>query len=152
MKMSKYVTLAEVTKSQTATRQRINNIPNEEQIENLKKVCTLIFDKVREHFGKPIAITSGFRSKNLNIMIGGSVTSQHSEGKALDIDADIYGGLTNKEIFFHIKDYLDFDQLIWEFGTDKNPDWVHVSYNEGKNRKEILKAMSLYGKTVYKKW
>lgn len=138
----KYTNLNELTKSQSATRFAIDNTPNQEQIENLKKVCTNIFDKVREHFAIPIAITSGFRCPKLNQKIGGAKNSQHTEGKAIDIDADIFGTINNADIFNFIKTNLTFDQLIWEFGNDKQPYWVHVSYNEGEggNRKQILKA------------
>ena len=147
--LSKYTTLQEVTKSNQATALRIANLPNAEQINNLKLVCTEVFDKVREHFGKPIGISSGFRSIELNNRIGGAKKSQHMEGKALDIDGDILGGVSNKEIFEYIKNNCIFDQLIWEFGTDKNPDWVHVSYVKGPNRKQKLKAVRTNGKTSY---
>jgi hypothetical protein len=149
-KLSKYTTLQEVIKSNTASVLQIQNIPNSEQVENLRLVCTEIFDKVREHFGKPIGITSGFRSPELNKRIGGSKTSQHLEGKALDIDGDLLGGVNNKEIFDFIKNNCTFDQLIWEFGTENAPDWVHVSYNKGVNRKQILRAIKSNGKTIYK--
>lgn len=148
--LSKYITLQEAIQSNTATVLQITNIPNAQQIENLKLVCTEVFDKVREHFGKPIGITSGFRSAELNKRIGGSKTSQHLEGKALDIDGDKLGGVSNKEIFDYIKNNCTFDQLIWEFGSENNPDWVHVSYNKGVNRKQILRATKSGGKTIYK--
>ena len=102
------------------------------------------------HFNFPIAVTSGYRSRELNKEIGGSLTSQHSKGEALDIDADVYGGYTNKEIFDFIKDNLEFDQLIYEYGTDTNPDWVHVSLAyKGVQRGEVLRATRELGKTVY---
>lgn len=148
--LSKYTTLQEVIKSNTASVLQIQNIPNDEQIRNLKLLCTEIFDKVREHFGKPIAITSGFRSVELNKRIGGSKSSQHLEGKALDIDGDLLGGVCNKDIFLYIKNNCTFDQLIWEFGSENAPDWVHVSYNKGVNRKQILRAIKSNGKTIYK--
>jgi len=148
--LSKYTTLQEVIKSNTASVLQIQNIPNSEQVENLRLVCTEIFDKVREHFGKPIGITSGFRSVELNKRIGGSKTSQHLEGKALDIDGDLLGGVCNKDIFLYIKNNCIFDQLIWEFGTENAPDWVHVSYNKGVNRKQILRAIKSNGKAIYK--
>ena len=148
--LSKYTTLQEVIKSNQASVLQIPNIPNSEQVANLKLVCTEIFDKVREHFGKPIGISSGFRSIELNNRIGGSKSSQHMEGKALDIDGDLLGGVSNKEIFDYIKNNCIFDQLIWEFGTENNPDWVHVSYNKGVNRKQILRAIKSGGKTIYR--
>ena len=149
-KLSKYTTLQEVIKSNTASVLQIQNIPNDEQIRNLKLLCIEVFDKVREHFGKPIGITSGFRSIELNNRIGGSKNSQHMEGKALDIDGDLLGGVCNKDIFEYIKNNCTFDQLIWEFGPENAPDWVHVSYNKGVNRKQILRAIKSGGKTIYK--
>lgn len=149
-KISKYVTYQEVTKSNQATALKLANIPNATQLNNLRLVCTNVFDKVREHFGKSIGISSGFRSVELNAKIGGSKTSQHCEGKALDIDGDIFGGINNKLLFFYIKENCIFDQLIWEFGSENAPDWVHVSYNEGKNRGQVLRALKVGGKTIYK--
>ena len=149
-KLSKYTTLQEVIKSNTASVLQIQNIPNDEQIRNLKLLCIEVFDKVREHFGKPIGIISGFRSVELNNRIGGSKNSQHMEGKAIDIDGDLLGGVSNKDIFEYIKNNCTFDQLIWEFGSENAPDWVHVSYNKGVNRQQILRAIKSNGKTIYK--
>lgn len=148
--LSKYTTLQEVIKSNQASVLQIPNIPNVEQVANLKLVCTEVFDKVREHFGKPIGISSAFRSTELNRRINGAKNSQHMEGKALDIDGDLYGEVSNKAIFDYIKNNCKFDQLIWEFGTENNPDWVHVSYNKGVNRKQILRAIKSGGKTIYR--
>ena len=148
--LSKYTTLQEVIKSNTASVLQIQNIPNDEQIRNLKLLCMEVFDKVREHFGKPIGIISGFRSVELNQRIGGSKNSQHMEGKAIDIDGDLLGGVSNKDIFEYIKNNCTFDQLIWEFGTENAPDWVHVSYNKVVNRQQILRAIKSNGKTIYK--
>jgi len=148
--LSKYTTLQEVIKSNQASVLQIPNIPNSEQVANLKLVCTEVFDKVREHFGKPIGISSGFRSVELNRRINGAKNSQHMEGKALDIDGDLYGGVSNKAIFDYIKNNCTFDQLIWEFGTANAPDWVHVSYNKEVNRKQILRAIKSGGKTIYR--
>jgi hypothetical protein len=149
-KISKYITYSEVTKSNQATALKLANIPNATQLNNLRLVCTNVFDQVREHFGKPIGISSGFRSIELNSKIGGSKTSQHCEGKALDIDGDMFGGISNKLIFEYIRKSCTFDQLIWEFGSENAPDWVHVSYNEGKNREQVLRALKVGGKTIYK--
>lgn len=148
-KISKYVSYKEVTHSNQAQALRIGNVPNAEQLGNLKLVCTNIFDKVREHFGKPIGISSGFRSVELNTRIGGSKSSQHMEGKALDIDGDIHGGINNKDIFDYIRKNCTFDQLIWEFGSENAPSWVHVSYNKDGNRGQILRAVKSGGRTVY---
>lgn len=152
MNISKYVTYKEVTQSNIATTLNIHNFPNDDQLKNLRLVCMKVFDPVREHFRKPIAITSGFRSQELNTRIGGSKTSQHMTGQALDIDGDRLGGVSNGEIFNYIKDNLEFDQLIWEFGNDESPDWVHVSYSDIKNKKQILKATKRNGKTIYAKY
>lgn len=151
MKLSKNLTLNEVVKSITAERLGIDNTPNDQEINNLKSIAENIFQPMRDHFGVPIGISSGFRCKKLNAAIGGSKTSQHMSGNALDIDADMYGKITNKQVFDYIRDNLDFDQLIWEFGNDENPSWVHVSYMDNdKNKKRVLKAYRLNGETRYK--
>lgn len=155
MKLSKNLTLEEVTNSLTAKRLGINNQPTPEHLENLKSLAQNIFQPIREYFNKPINVSSGYRSKELNEAIpGASKTSQHSKGEALDLDQDSMNTkITNKMVFDFIKDNLEFDQLIWEFGTDQNPDWVHVSYkSKGSQRKQILKAVRVNGKTKYKNW
>ena len=152
MQLSEHLTLAEVTKSQTATRLGISNDPDAHQLAALKAIAEHIFEPVRNHFGVPIGISSGLRSKALNQAIGGSSRSQHCHGQALDIDADIYGGITNADIFHYIKNNLDFDQMIWEFGDDNNPAWVHVSFvDDDTNRGEVLIAYRENGRTRYKK-
>jgi len=152
MKLSNYVSLAEVTKSDTAKRKGIDNTPTPEHLENLKTICTDVFDKVREHFGVPIYISSGYRSAALNKAIGGSKNSDHNLGRALDLDQDNRGnGITNMEVFEFIKDNLEFDQLIGEFQrADGNFEWVHVGYRKGANRKQILVAYKEGTKTKYK--
>jgi hypothetical protein len=151
MQISKHLSLAEVSRSETAKRKGISNTPSGEHLENFKKLAEKVFEPIREHFKVPIHISSGYRSRELNAAIGGSATSQHCSGEAIDIDMDgSSSGVTNKDVFNFIKDKLDFDQLIWEFGTDNNPDWVHVSYEStGKQRKQILKAVRSGGKTSY---
>jgi hypothetical protein len=151
MQISKHLSLAEVSRSETAKRKGINNTPSGEHLANFKLLAENIFEPIREHFGVPINISSGYRSKELNTAIGGSLTSQHCQGEAIDIDMDgSTNGVTNKMVFDYIKNNLNFDQLIYEFGTDKNPDWVHVSYeSSGKQRKQILKAVKSGGKTSY---
>jgi zinc D-Ala-D-Ala carboxypeptidase len=150
MKITEHISYKEATKSNTAIRRGIENIPSGEQMENIKLLCEKVFEPLREHVGGPIAINSLFRSPELNIAIGGAASSQHcaNNGAAMDID-DTYGSMSNANMFKFIKDNLDFDQLIWEFGTDENPDWVHVSYKERGNRKQILKCKRVNGKTVY---
>jgi len=141
MRLSKNLTLREAIKSNTATRLGIDNTPEEWEIHNLQAVAENVFQPVRDHFGVPIAVSSGYRSKKLNKAIGGSKYSQHMIGEALDLDADVYGKVTNAEIFNYIKNNLEWDQMIWEFGDDEEPNWVHVSYKEsGRNRKQIKRA------------
>jgi hypothetical protein len=152
MKLSEHLDLSEVTRSETAKRKGISNMPTPEHLENFKKLAENIFEPIRKHFGVPIRISSGYRSKALNTAIGGSLTSQHCSGEAIDIDMDgSSNGVTNKMVFEYIKANLNFDQLIWEFGTKDNPDWVHVSFETtGKQRKQILTAFKNGGKTAYK--
>jgi len=150
MKLSENLTLAECCKSATAIKNGIDNTPHGDHLDNLFNTAQQIFQPIRDHFGVPIKVTSGYRSEALNAKIGGSKTSQHSKGEALDIDADIYGGITNKQIFDFVKDNLEFDQLIWEFGTDNEPNWVHVSIKHfGEQRKQILRASRVRGKVHY---
>jgi len=113
-------------------------------------VAENVFEPLRKWVGGPIKINSFFRSPELNKAIGGSGKSQHCEGRAIDID-DVYGHKSNAEMYNYIKNNLDFDQLIWEFGTDDNPDWVHVSYvSVDGNRRRCLKAEKVNNKTTYK--
>jgi hypothetical protein len=151
MKLSEHLNLSEVTRSETAKRRGISNEPTPEHLENFKKLAENIFEPIRKHFGKPIHLSSGYRSKALNAAIGGSASSQHCKGEAIDIDMDgSSNGVTNKMVFDYIKANLNFDQLIWEFGTKDNPDWVHVSYETtGKQRKQVLRAVKAGGKTTY---
>ena len=151
MKLTSNLNLAEVTKSATATRKGIANTPTATHLIALKEVATNIFQPCREHFGKPLAVTSGYRSEALNEAINGSKRSQHSKGEALDLDADVFGGFSNAELFNYIKNHLDFDQLIWEFGNNNNPSWVHCSYKTQGNRNEVLIAVKTNGKTTYRR-
>jgi hypothetical protein len=150
MKLSEHLELAEIIRSESAKRNDISNMPSPEHIANLKLLAEHIFEPIRANFRCPILISSGYRSKELNAKVGGSNTSQHSLGQAIDIDMDGTSyGVENEEIFYYIKDKLPFDQLIWEFGTDKNPAWVHVSYSD-RHRRQVLKATKLNGTTNYK--
>jgi len=132
----------------------MKNEPNEKEIANLREIAEHIFQPVRDHFGVPIYVSSGYRSPKLNRVIGGSVTSQHVRGQALDLDADVFGKISNADIFKYIKENLDFDQLIWEQGTDLSPAWVHVSYvSERENRRRVHKASrSEKGEVIYSIW
>lgn len=149
MKLSEHLDLSEVIRSESAKRRGISNMPTEEHIKNLKLIAEKIFEPIRANFRQPIRISSGYRSQSLNAAIGGATRSQHSTGEALDIDMD-GTALSNKEIFNFIKERLQFDQLIHEFGTEENPDWVHVSYKaDGNQRKQVLRAIKENGKTKY---
>ncbi len=148
--ISKHITYAESIHSNTAKRMCIDNTPNPTQVEAMKLLAEKVFEPLREWVGGPIKVNSFFRSEALNEAIGGSATSQHCKGQAIDID-DVYGRKSNAEMYNWIKDNLDFDQMIWEFGTDMQPNWVHVSYvSEDKNRNKCLKAYKENGKTKYK--
>jgi hypothetical protein len=151
MKLSEHLDLAEVIKSDTAKRSGISNMPTQEHLENFKKLAVNVFEPIRKHFGVPIHISSGYRSKALNTAIKGSLSSQHCSGEAIDIDMDGSAhGVTNKMIFDFIKNNLSFDQLIFEFGTKDAPDWVHVSWEStGKQRKQVLRAVKQGGATKY---
>lgn len=148
-RISKNISYKESIHSQTAKRKGIENTPNEEQLASMFTIAEMIFQPLRAWVGGPIKINSFFRSPELNSAIGGSKSSQHCKGQAMDLD-DVYGHKTNAEMYMYIKENLDFDQLIWEFGDDKNPNWIHVSYVDAqKNRNRCLKAYKDDGKTKY---
>ena len=149
MKISNHISYQEAIRSNTATRKGIDNTPGDYEVTNMVGVAENIFEPLRQWVGGPIKINSMFRCEELNTAIGGSSRSQHCQGRAIDID-DTFGHKTNAEMFNYIKENLNFDQLIWEFGTDDNPDWVHVSYvSKEENRNRILKAERINGKTQY---
>ncbi len=147
MQLSGHFSLSELTKSQTAERKGIDNKPTLEHIENLTELCTQILEPTRRNFGKPMVITSGYRSEELCVAIGSKTTSQHAKGQAADFEMI---GLDNKSLAKYIKDNLVFDQLILEFYTPNDPSsgWVHCSYNKDENRKEAL----LYDGKEYTQW
>ena len=148
--ISKHITYAEAIRSDSAKRLGIDNTPNGGQIERMKTLAQKVYEPVREHFNVPIYISSFFRSEALNKAMKSAKASQHTTGEAMDIDADMYGGITNKDIFDYIKDNLEFDQCIWESGDDNNPDWVHVSFTyKYPNRKQLLRMRKVNGKSVY---
>jgi len=149
-KISKHISGREAIESYTAKRRGVENIPSEYQLTNMVAIAENVFEPLRKWVGGPIKINSFFRSPELNKAIGGSSKSQHCEGRAIDID-DVYGHKSNAEMYNYIKNNLDFDQLIWEFGTDDNPDWVHVSYvSVDGNRRRCLKAEKVNNRTTYK--
>jgi|TARA_R110002049_G_scaffold9568_1_gene48451 hypothetical protein len=147
--ISDHISYKEATYSRTATRLDIENKPNEKQMQSMCLIADEVFEPLRMYVGGPIKINSFFRAPKLNKAIGGSTKSQHCHGQAIDLD-DTYGRATNAEMYNFIKEHLDFDQMIWEFGDDDNPDWVHISYvSVDKNRNRCLKAYKENGKTKY---
>jgi len=150
MRISKHITYAEAIHSNTAKRKGIDNTPNEAQVTSMKLLAEKIFEPLREWVGGPIKVNSFFRSVPLNEVIGGAASSQHCKGQAIDID-DVYGRKTNADMYHWIQMNLDFDQMIWEFGTDMQPNWIHISYvSKEDNRNKCLKAYKEDGKTKYK--
>ncbi len=133
-KISDNISYKEATRSETAQRLGISNKPKKEHIENMELIAEKIFQPLREWVDHPIRINSFFRSEELNSRIGGALSSAHKDGLAMDLDS--LGGKTNLEMFHYIKDNLEFDQLIWEFGAE--PKWIHVSWSKKKNRKQVL--------------
>ena len=148
VQLSKNFSLRELTASQTATRKGIDNAPSPEHQENLKRLCESILQRVRDHFGRVVSVSSGYRSAELCTAIGSKITSQHAKGEAADFE--IYG-LSNKELADRINENLDYDQLILEYWKESDPNsgWVHCSYSEGNNRKQYLKAYKENGSTKY---
>ena len=137
MNISTHITLAEATTSPTAIRLKINNIPDNATIEKMKLVAEKCFEPLRNWYGKPIKINSFYRAPKLNESVGGSATSQHVKGEAIDISAG--SRAENKKLYEWVKTNLKFDQLIYEYGDDTGPDWVHISYNKDRNRQQVLR-------------
>ena len=150
MKISDHITYAEAIHSNTAKRKSIDNTPNEVQVLSMKLLADKIFEPLRKWVGGPIKVNSFFRSVTLNEEIGGVASSQHCKGQAIDID-DVYGYKTNAEMYKWVQGNLDFDQMIWEFGTDMQPNWIHISYvSKEENRNKCLKAYKEHNRTKYK--
>ena len=148
MKLTANFSLLELTKSQTAERKGIDNTPSPEHPENLKLLCESVLQPVRDHFGKVVTISSGYRSPELCTAIGSKITSQHAKGQAADFE--IFG-VSNKELADYINENLEYDQLILEYWkeSDSNSGWVHCSYSAGNKRKQYLRAYKEDGKTKY---
>lgn len=139
--LSTHFKLSEFTKSQTASRLQLDNSPTDAHLTCIKTLVDEFLQPLREVIDMPIVITSGYRSDELNYEIGGSATSQHSKGEAVDIECF---GMSNKQLAVYIRDHMDFDQLILEFydpNEGGNSGWVHVSYKKEGNRKEVLSAI-----------
>ena len=150
MKISDHITYAEAIHSNTAKRKSIDNTPSQVQVDAMKLIAEKIFEPLRKWVGGPIKVNSFFRSVTLNEAIGGVASSQHCKGQAIDID-DVYGRKTNADMYHWIQMNLDYDQMIWEFGTDMQPNWIHVSYvSKEENRNKCLKAYKEDRKTKYK--
>jgi hypothetical protein len=139
--ISPHITYLEATRTSTG----LPNEPNAEQVESMVLAANRVFEPVRRFINAPIIVSSFFRSPKVNAAVGGSATSQHVKGEAIDIKRTGQ----NSKIFEYIKNNLTFDQLIWEFGTDTEPAWVHVSYKRNGNRMQVLKALKVNGKTKY---
>lgn len=150
--ISTNITWGEATASATAKAKGIINVPDAATIKRMKLTATMIFQKVRDHFGKPLKVTSFYRSPALNKAIGGSTTSQHCLGEAIDMDGDVYGSPSNKQIFEFIRDNLTFDQLIVEGIYNRNIAWIHASYKTTGNRNKIMFMYVRNGKTVYENY
>ena len=147
--ISKHISYHEGTYSQTGVRRDLDNTPDDDQLKRMEDVAENLFEPLREWVGGPIKINSFFRGEPVNTAIGGSRKSQHMKGQAIDID-DTFGHKTNAEMYHYVKDNLDFDQLIWEFGTDKNPNWLHISWvSHRPNRKKLTVAKKVNGRTKY---
>ena len=149
MKLTENFSLNELTKSQTAERKGIDNTPSAEHQENLKSLCEMILQPIRDHFGQVVSVSSGYRSPELCVAIGSSTQSQHAKGQASDFE--IFG-ISNKELADYIDENLDYDQLILEYwkGEDEpNSGWVHCSFNTQGNRKQYLRAYKENGSTKY---
>ena len=148
MNLTKNFSLLELTKSQTAERKGIDNTPSTEHQENLKLLCESVLQPVRDHFGKVVTISSGYRSPELCTAIGSKITSQHAKGQAADFE--IFG-VSNKTLADYIDSELHYDQLILEYWNESDPNsgWVHCSYSESNNRRQYLRAYKENGKTKY---
>jgi len=147
--ISKHISYHEGTYSRTAERRDLDNTPNKEQLKCMKEVAENLFEPLRKWVGGPIKINSFFRGEPVNTAIGGSTRSQHMKGQAIDID-DTFKHKTNADMYHYIKENLDFDQMIWEFGTEKNPNWLHISWvSHRPNRKKLTIAKKVNGRTKY---
>ena len=148
MKLTENFSLNELTKSQTAERKGIDNTPSAEHQENLKSLCEMVLQPIRDHFGQVVSVSSGYRSPELCVAIGSSTKSQHAKGQASDFE--IFG-VSNKELADYIDQNLDYDQLILEYWKESDPNsgWIHCSFNTQGNRKQYLRAYKENGSTKY---
>jgi len=151
MKLSAHLDLSEVTRSESAKRNGISNMPTEQHIANFKLLAEKVFEPVRVHFGVPIHISSGYRSAELNaITTGASKTSDHCLGRAIDVDMDGHKTtVTNNDIFHWAIKNLKFKQIIAEYPIDGKLSWVHISYDENNLKNEVLICVKKDGKPHY---
>lgn len=147
--ISTHITYEEATHSATGSLKGLDNTPPAKVLANMQATAEKVFEPLRAHFDKPIHIISFYRSPAVNRAVGGAATSQHMTGEAMDLQHT--EGFTNADMFYYIRNHMDFDQLIWEFGTDDEPSWVHVSWSRHRRRKSVLKAKKVNGRTVYTK-
>jgi len=145
--ISNHISYFEATNSPTATAKGIVNQPDAEQLKAIRLVAVKCFEPLRMQANVPLSINSFFRGEALNKAIGGSLTSQHCKGEAIDIDGK--GRISNAKLFHYLKDNVEFSQLIAEFPVNGEPAWVHISYSERGNRGQVLTATKVKGKTVY---
>ena len=148
MRLTQNFSLKELTASQTAVRKGIDNTPSPTHQDNLRSLCTLVLQPVRDHFSRVVSVSSGYRSQELCLAIGSKITSQHAKGEAADFE--IFG-VSNKELADYIHENLEYDQLILEYWKESDPNsgWVHCSYSQNHNRKQYLKASKINGSTKY---
>lgn len=144
MKIGNYTTLENICKSDTAIRHDIDNRPDAIQLHAIKLLAENIYDPLCDHFQMAVPFSSWFRNSIVNSMIGGARRSQHVLGEAVDLDMDLIpkAAITNSVLFYYIFTKLPFDQLIFEYGNDQNPAWVHVSFSANRQRKEVLRIKS----------
>ena len=148
--ISKHITYSEATRSETAVRYGVSNAPNATQLAAMRYIAGRVFEPLRVHVGEPVRVSSFFRSPSVNALIpGASTTSQHLKGEAIDICRFAGSRFTNADLFWYIRENLEFDQLIWEHGTNEEPEWIHVSLKTSGNRRQLLQAYKLGGATRY---
>lgn len=148
MNLTKNFTLHEMTKSETALRQGLDNTPGDREVEALRLLAENVLQPVRDHYGKGVKVNSGFRHPEVNAAVGGSRTSDHCRGMAADIEIP---GVPNAELAEWIVENLAYTQVILEFYTPGIPDsgWVHVSYDPSNLKRQTLTAVKQDGKTAY---
>jgi hypothetical protein len=154
MQISEHISYREATESETADKLGVKNDPPDEILEVMKVTAAKMFEPLRRFWKCMIAITSFYRSPEVNAALSkdktvkASKNSQHMSGEAMDIDAQVYGNISNRQVFEYLRDNTIFDQLIWERGDDNEPDWVHVSYKQGANRMQVRRSY-VSGSRIY---